>query len=124
MDACSPSLSVPRVAIFLRNMHLAYRDSLFTSQPEGVEQLAIDGFNDLTQPSQPASPGFGPMNLTALMWGTDHLCPVSGLPVTMQLITCKAFVGQIDALSRSADTVQTRRGKLSRGEKGLGQARV
>src|SRR5437762_14385211 len=44
-----------------------------TSQPKGIEQLAIDGLNDLTQSSQPASPGFGPMHLTALMRGADHL---------------------------------------------------
>ncbi len=31
MDASSPSPSVPRVAIFLRNMLLAYRDSLIKS---------------------------------------------------------------------------------------------
>src|SRR6266581_9678254 len=95
-----------------------------TCQPEGIEQLAIDRFNDLTQPSQPASPGFGPLDLTALMWGSDHLCTVSGLPVAMQLITCKAFIGHIDALSGSADTGQRRRGKLSSGEKGLGKAMV
>src|SRR6266567_4181714 len=60
------------------------RMGTFTSQPEGIEQLAIDRLNDLPQPSQPAPPGFGPMELTALMWGTDHLSMVQGLPVLMQ----------------------------------------
>ena len=32
----------------------------FPSQPEGIEQLVIGGLNNLTQPSQPAPPSFGP----------------------------------------------------------------
>src|SRR5258708_2255737 len=96
----------------------------FTSQPEGIEQLAIDRFNDLAQSCQPASPGLGPAHLTTLMGRTDHFCAVAGLPAAMQLIACKAFVGHIDALSGSADTAQTWRGMLTSSEKGLGQRMV
>src|SRR5207237_7239239 len=69
-----------------------------TSQPKGIEQLAIDGLNDLTQSSQPASPGFGPLDLTALMRGADHLSMILLMPVPMQQITCEAKVFHIDAL--------------------------
>src|SRR2546421_12914173 len=82
----------------------------FTSQPEGIEQLVIDGLNDLTQPSQPASPGFGPAHFTAWMGRADDLRAVSGLPVAMQAIPCEAFVGHIDALGGGADARQTGRG--------------
>src|SRR6266487_5495566 len=95
------------------------------SQSEGIEHLVIDGFNDLTQPSQPASPVFGrPAHFAALMWRADHLRTVSSLPVVMQLIASKAFVGNIDALRRSADTAQAWRGMCSCGEKSFGQRMV
>src|SRR5436309_891941 len=92
-----------------------------TSQSEGIEQLVIDRFNDLPQPSQPASPGFGPAHFTALMWGTDHICAVGGLPAAMQQVSCKAFVSYIDALGWGTGAGQARRGRLAHGEKGLGQ---
>src|SRR6266704_5118172 len=92
-----------------------------TSQPKGIEQLAINGLNDLTQPGQPASPGLGPAHLTALMGRAVHLCAVAGLPAAMQLIACKAFIGHIDALRWHTDTAQTWQGMLTSGEKGLGQ---
>src|SRR6266700_7879167 len=95
-----------------------------TSQPKGIEQLAIDGLNDLTQSSQPASPGFGPMHLTALMRGADHLSMILLMPVPMQQITCEAFVSHIDALCWRTNTGQTRRRLLASGEKGLGQRMV
>src|SRR5256884_7775341 len=93
-------------------------------QPEGIEQLIIDGFNDLAQPSQPAPPVFGPAHLAALMGRADHLCAILCLPATMQVIACKAFVGDIDALGWRADTGQARRGMLTRREKGFGQGVV
>src|SRR6266567_2787212 len=89
------------------------RMGTLTSQPEGIEQLAIDRFDDLTQSGQPASPGFGPTDLAALMRDTDHLRMVQGLPVLMQAIPGEAFVGHIDALCWCTYTAQTRRGKLS-----------
>src|SRR3989440_12374530 len=95
-----------------------------TSQPEGIEQLVIDGLNDLAQPSQPASPRFGPAHFATLMGRADDLRTVTGLPVTMQSIPGEAFVGYIDALSWSADALQTRRGMLASGEKGLSQRMV
>jgi hypothetical protein len=33
-----------------------------TGKLEGIEQLVIDGLDDLAQPSQPASPVFGPVH--------------------------------------------------------------
>ena len=42
-------------------------------QPEGIEQLIIDGFNDLAQPSQPAPPVFGPAHFAALVRRPDDL---------------------------------------------------
>src|SRR2546421_5212632 len=75
----------------------------------------------LVQPCQPASPGFGPTDFTALMWRANHLRTVTGLPVAMQPLPDEAFVGHIDALCRSADTAQTGRGMRSHGEKSLGQ---
>src|SRR5258706_9712433 len=75
-----------------------------TSQPKGVKQLAIDGLNDLTQSSQPATPSFRPAHFTPLMGRTDDLCTIAVLPVLMQQITCKAFVGDIDALGRRSES--------------------
>src|SRR5213079_2502733 len=96
----------------------------FTSQPEGIEQLVIDGLNDLTQPSQPASPGFGPAHFTALVRRADHLCTILRVPAAMQVIACKAFISDIDALRRSADTGQTRRGMPPNSKEGFGQRMV
>ena len=36
------------------------RMGTLAGKPESIEQLVKDGLNDLAQPSQPASPGFGP----------------------------------------------------------------
>ena len=33
----------------------------FAGQAEGVEQFVVDRFDDLSQTSQPATPGFGPL---------------------------------------------------------------
>src|SRR4051794_22250685 len=43
------------------------------SQPKGIEDLVIDRFNDLPQPSQPAAPGLGPTRFAALMRRANHL---------------------------------------------------
>jgi hypothetical protein len=37
------------------------------SQPKGIEDLVIDRFNDLPQPSQPAAPGLGPTRFAFLI---------------------------------------------------------
>ncbi len=58
------------------------------------------------------------------MGRADDLRTVTGLPVTMQLIPGKAKVFHIDALGWSPDALQTRRGMLASGEKGLGQRMV
>src|SRR5947209_1525784 len=95
-----------------------------TSQPEGIEQFVIDGLDNLPQPSQPASPLFGPAHLAALMGRTDHHCAILYLPAIMQVITSKAFVRHIDALGWCTHAGQARRGMLARGKKGLDQAVV
>src|SRR5437868_3837136 len=92
-----------------------------TGQPKGIEQLVINGLNDLTQPSQPATPWFGPAHLTVLMGRADDLRTVLHVPVAMQTIACKAFVSHIDALCRSANTEQTRRGMPPNSKEGLRQ---
>ena len=40
------------------------RMGTLTDKPESIEQFVIDGLNDLAQPRQPASPGFGPAHKT------------------------------------------------------------
>lgn len=100
------------------------RMGTLTGKPKGVEQLAIDRFNDLTQSSQPASPVFGPAHLAFLMGRADDLSSILLVPLAMHLIACKAFVGEIDALCWSANTRQRWRELGSHGKKGLGQGMV
>src|SRR5260221_1068676 len=46
----------------------------FPSQAERVQQLVIHGLNDLSQPGQPATQGFGPaLPSAALMWRGDQI---------------------------------------------------
>src|SRR6266567_1497658 len=78
----------------------------------------------LVQPSQPASPGFGPAYLTSLMGRADHFRTIVREPAAMQVIAGKAFVSHIDALCRSADAPQTWRGMLPNSKKGFGQRMV
>src|SRR5437763_16866561 len=91
------------------------------SQPKGIEDLVIDRFNDLPQPSQPAAPGLGPTRFAALMRRANHLGSIGGLPVAMHLLAGKALIGHIDAVSGRAYTGQTQRGLLASGKEGLGQ---
>ncbi len=93
------------------------RMGTLTGKPKGLEQLARDRFNDLTQSSQPASPVFGPAHLALLVGRADDLGSIRLVPLAMQLIASKAFVGEIDAVCWSAHTGQRRRGKLSSGKK-------
>src|SRR5256884_5819144 len=86
-----------------------------TSQAKGIEQLVINGLNDLAQSSQKAPPGFGPAHFTVLMRRADDLRAAVREPVAMQPIACKAFVCHIDALCRRADALQTWRGIPPRG---------
>lgn len=96
----------------------------FPNQAEGVEQLVVDGFHDLTQTCQPVPPGFGPFLFTALMGRADNLCGILVKPASMQLISGEAFVGQIDALGGRTGTEQPRAAMVPDGEKGFGQAMV
>src|SRR5258708_24107415 len=53
----------------------------FPSQAERVQQLVIHGLNDLSQPGQPATQGFGPaLPSAALMWRGDPIHPVPPPP--------------------------------------------
>src|SRR6266568_4430521 len=97
------------------------RMGTLTSQPEGIEQRVVRGLNDLTQPSQPASPVLRPAHFAPLVRRADDLRAIAGLPVGMQLIARKAFVSHIDALGWRAHTGQTRCGLLSSGKEGLSQ---
>src|SRR5947209_15527919 len=100
------------------------RMGTLTGKPKGIEKLAIDRFNDLTQSSQPASPVFGPAHFAFLMGRADDLSAILLVPLPMHLLASKAFIGEIDAVCWSANTRETRRGKLSSSEKGLGQGVV
>ncbi len=88
---------------------------------EDIEQFVIDSLNDLAQPCQPAPPDFGPVYLTLLMGRADVQDLILLVPLVMQLLPSKAFVGDIDSLGWSTDTGQARRGLRSYGKKDFGQ---
>src|SRR6266567_784195 len=92
-----------------------------TSQPKDIEQLVVGRFNDLTQPSQPAPPVFGPAHFAPLVRRADHLGIVVLVPEAMQLIARKALIGHIDALGGRAHTGQARGRSVSHGQEGLRQ---
>jgi hypothetical protein len=108
---------------FGRQAHLkaVQRMWTLTGKTKGIEQLVVGRLNDLTQPSQPATPSLGPVHLTALMRRTDDLGPTLLVPEVMHLLARKAFIGHIDALRSRDDTGQRGRRIASHGEKGLSQ---
>jgi hypothetical protein len=67
----------------------------FASQAEGIEQFVVNGFDHLSQPSQPASPGFGPRLLAALMRSSNDFRPVALAPLGMWLLSGEAFISEI-----------------------------
>src|SRR5579885_3601965 len=91
---------------FRRQTRLKAREVMrpFASQAEGVEQFVVNGFDHLPQPRQPASPGFGPLLLAALMRGGDDFGAVALAPLRMGLLSGKAFIRQIDPLGWAAHT--------------------
>src|SRR5579859_1545828 len=93
----------------------------FASQPKGSEQFVIDRLNDLAQSGQPAPPLFGPVLLAALMRSGDDFCSVALAPLGLGLLSGKAFIRQIDPLSRASHTAQTSSWPRSCGKHGLRQ---
>ncbi len=72
-------------------------------QTEGIQELVVDGFDDLPQACQPAKPRFGPRDSSArLMRWSNQIDLVLLLPPKSWPRTRKAFVGYIRPLSRQA----------------------
>lgn len=96
-----------------------------TSQAKGIQELVVDGFNDLPNACQPATQRFGPANaLTALMGRRDQLDVVLCLPAVTWALIGKAVVSHIGAVSRLASTRQTGRRRLASRKQGGGQVLI
>lgn len=93
----------------------------FPSQTEGIQELVVDGFDDLPQADHPAAQGFGPMDAPArLMRWSHQIDLVLLVPPKAWPHSCKAFVGNIRPVSRQATTAQLRRGPVtSRKQSGI-----
>lgn len=93
---------------------------MFPSQTERVQQLVIDGFNDLPQSGQPAPQGFGPVKpFAALMGWGDQIDLILFAPPTPGPLTSKPFIGHIRPLSWQTGTGQAwRRGLTSSKQRG------
>src|SRR6266478_4102296 len=79
----------------------------FASQAEGVQQLVIDGLNDLPQTGQPATQGFGPaLPFAALMRRSDQIDLILLVPTTSRSLLGLAFVCHIRPLSGQAAASQ------------------
>src|SRR5437867_300730 len=117
----------------IRQTHFGSQTSLkacevvrtFTSQAKGLQELVVDGFDDLPNARQPAAQSFGPADtLAGLMRGRDQVDLELGLPAPACSLSGKAEVFQIRAVSRLACPGQTRRGALASGQHGLGQVLI
>ena len=96
-----------------------------TSQAKGIQELLIDGFNDLPKAGQPATQRFGPPHaLAALMRRRDQIDLLLSLPPSAWPLSRKAFVSHIGALSRTASTGQVWRWRLASGKQGRGQVLI
>src|SRR5690349_14070361 len=78
----------------------------FTGQAKGIEQLAKNRFDQLTQAGQPLAPFFGPVPLAALMRRCNHLSIILLKPTGMRLVARKTFVGYVDPLRFGPHTAQ------------------
>jgi hypothetical protein len=68
----------------------------FASQAEGVQQLVIDGLNDLPHTGQPATQAFGPaLPFAALMRRSDQIDLILLVPTTSRSLLGLAFVCHI-----------------------------
>src|ERR1700693_2957422 len=70
-----------------------------TSQAKGIQELVVDGFNDLPNAGQPTTQRFGPPHaLAALMRRRDQIDLLLSLPPSAWPLSRKAFVSHIGAL--------------------------
>ncbi len=97
----------------------------FASQAEGVQQLVIDGLNDLPQPGQPATQAFGPvLPFAALMRRSDQIDLILLVPTTSRSLLGLAFVSHIRPLSGQTTAWQLGRRRLASGKQGRSQMLV
>ncbi len=86
----------------------------FPCQTKGIQELVVDGFNDLPQARQPATQGFGPMHSPArLMRWSNQINLVLLVPPKTWSRARKAFVGYIRPLSGQATASQLRRRRVT-----------
>src|SRR5260221_11972872 len=77
----------------------------FPSQAERVQQLVIHGLNDLSQPGQPATQGFGPaLPSAALMWRGGPIDPGPLPPLSTGALPRKPLIGPITHFCRPNST--------------------
>lgn len=93
----------------------------FARQAEGIEQLVIDGLDDLSQMGQPTTQSFGPTLLAPLMRRGDQIYLILLLPLLSGAFPCKPFISKIRSLSGQTDTQQVRRRVMAGGKQGRGQ---
>src|SRR5512135_3384395 len=93
----------------------------FSPQAEGVEQFVVNRFDDLPQPSQPATPLLGPLLLALLMRGTDDFGSIELSPLGVRLVSCEALIGHVDAHCLGSDARQRWGGLSTCRKEGLGQ---
>ena len=79
----------------------------FPSQSKSVEQFVVDGFDDLPQTSQPATPLLGPLLLASLMGRTDDFSPIALAPLGVRLISGEALIADIDTHSLGPNAWQS-----------------
>jgi len=97
----------------------------FARQAKGIQQLVIDGFNDLPDAGQPPSQRFRPaFPLTGLMRRGDDLSISLRFPASLWPLAGKAFIRDVVALSGQPATSQTRAGIPASRKQGRGQQLV
>jgi hypothetical protein len=91
----------------------------FPGQTKGIQELVVDGFDDLPQACQPATQGFGPMYAPGRLLRRSHqinlvlLVPPQSWPRAR-----KAFVGDIRPVSRQATAAQVWRRRVTSRKQG------
>jgi len=91
----------------------------FPCQPKGIQELVVDGFDDLPQAGQPATQGFGPMHAsTRLMRWSHQIDLVLLVPSQSWPRARKAFVGHIRSVSRQATAAQLGRRRVASSKQG------
>lgn len=90
----------------------------FPIQTKRVQQLVVDGLNDLPETCQPTAQGFGPTLFAPLMRWSNQIHLVVFLPLLSRSRPCKALIGHIRALSRLTSTRQAWRRRLASSKQG------